>query len=384
MEDRDFIDFKFGDHWASDFNLLAVSSGDRYSPPTYGSVNPNTTIVAGKTGVYKWKTQIGEKVIPINIAFDKVTMHDVNRIKQWLNPKKINKLILSEEPNKFYWCALNAEPDFSFVPFIEETIQVGNKKVVSGVYKGEMSLQFICTDNYGYSEEADYENVEVEKGILYKDKYSDTIVPWVTSSNLLENAQLYNDNNIYLKSFTDIESGDPTTSGISEDRPIYLYNAGTENASLDLTFDLIIPAEGRPLIINTESCKLIDDGIQVLKQISSISISDFSKYKPFLEIYDGTLSNWQIQIDSNLCEIYLKHKTDKTKIISLNKFNDNQSFLSLANCNFVDYSKPFPTLITAISGTALENTVFNKLSVGTSAQNYILKNVDVKWKHTYL
>ena len=104
----------------------------------------------------------------------------------------------------------------------------------------------------------------------------------------------------------------------------------------------------------------------------------------FLYRNDGTLSNWQIQIDSNLCEIYLKHKTDKTKIISLNKFNDNQSFLSLANCNFVDYSKPFPTLITAISGTALENTVFNKLSVGTSAQNYRLKNVDVKWKHTYL
>ena len=382
--ETNFIDFKFGNHWASDFNLVVFSSGDRYSPPTYGSINPNITTVAGKTGVYKWKTQIGEKVIPINIAFDRVTMHDVNQIKQWLNPKKINKLILSEEPNKFYWCALNAEPDFSFVPFIEETIQVGNKKVVSGVYRGEMSLQFICADNYGYSEEADYENVEVEKGILYKDKYSDTIIPWVTSSNLLENVQLYNDNDIYLKPFTDVESGDPTTSGISEDRPIYLYNAGTENASLDLTFDLIIPAEGSPLIINTESCKLTDSGTQVLKQVSSISISDFSRYKPFLETYDGTPSNWQIQIDSNLCEIYLKHKTDKTKIISLNKFNDNQSFLSLANCNFVDYSKPFPTLITAISGTALENTVFNKLSVGTSAQNYRLKNVNVEWRHTYL
>ena len=147
---------------------------------------------------------------------------------------------------------------------------------------------------------------------------------------------------------------------------------------------MIIPSEGSPLVINTESCKLTDNGIQVLKQVSSISISDFSKYKPFLEIYDGTPSNWQIQIDSNLCEVYLKHKTDKTKIISLNKFNDNQSFLSLTNCNFVDYSKPFPTLITAISGTALENTVFNKLSVGTSAQNYRLKNVDVEWKHTYL
>lgn len=203
-------------------------------------------------------------------------------------------------------------------------------------------------------------------------------------SNLLNDSAFYYNNDIYKKSYFDAETGDATKSGISEDRPVYLYNAGTTTANLNLTFDMIIPAEGSPLVINTESCKLTDDGIQILKQVSSISISDFSKYKPFLEIYDGTPSNWQIQIDSNLCEIYLKHKTDKTKIISLNKFNDNQSFLSLANCNFVDYSKPFPTLITAISGTALENTVFNKLSVGTSAQNYRLKNVNVEWKHTYL
>lgn len=382
--ENNYIDFKFGDFWASDFNLIAVSSGDRYSPPVYGTINPNTTTVAGKTGVYKWKTQIGEKIITINIAFDKVTMQNVNQIKQWLNPKKIEKLILSEEPNKYYWCSINSEPDFKFIPFIEETIKVGNKEVIEGVYKGEMSLQFICADNFAYSEEEDYEKVEIEKGIIYSEKYPSIIIPWVTSSNLLENVQFYNNNNIYLKSYFDAEIGDATKSGISEDRPVYLYNAGTTAANLNLTFDMIIPAGGSPLVINTESCKLIDNGIQVLKQISSISISDFSKYKPFLEIYDGTPSNWQIQIDSNLCEVYLKHKTDETKIISLNKFNDNQSFLSLANCNFVDYSKPFPTLITAISGTALENTVFNKLSVGTSAQNYRLKNVNVEWKHTYL
>ena len=90
MEDRDFIDFKFGDHWASDFNLLAVSSGDRYSPPVYGSVNPNTAIIAGKVGVYKWKTQVNEKVFNIKIAFDNINGQILNQIKEWLNPFKIN------------------------------------------------------------------------------------------------------------------------------------------------------------------------------------------------------------------------------------------------------------------------------------------------------
>lgn len=880
MEDRDFIDFKFGDHWASDFNLLAVSSGDRYSPPVYGSVNSNTATIAGKVGVYKWKTQVNEKVFNIKIAFDNINGQILNQIKEWLNPFKIDKLVFKEEPYKYYWVALNTEPKLDFLPFLEETKVVNGIAFKGGVYKGEFELQFVCFDNYGYSDwqsfdenydyvvkeiegeefisfndgsdnnliitkiggndsqetregynllklefdkHKDYVNInddgsfdikntstsniyptiknislkagtytflyeknsnmpgvfiqrnndgaynfylnsdvkykqftfdedgvfrfemavsageeiknvklmllkgayafdnqptfepygaspspefespvktvgqngsieinvcnenfldlnkyqfsekdsiynggdiEVKNGIIninainatetvvakslnikeqerivlkpgtyriyvnlngfydnttfaqlfsgkvtinkdfyisqwfldakkgntlnrilsiskeekelteyiphqsqtkvlpiqqemlegdkfikkdgkwceahYKSKmifdgitnklngkinttsnnlyysypvddaaliagnsieadllcnyfskktankiYSNNLqgcaltigknisigfgldseittvelanawlqekntagnplaiyyplatpelipctpeqekildemennlysyegtnhifstdevspllsisyVPKqdiyieyvVNQSNLLNDSAFYYNNNIYKKSYFDAETGDATKSGISENRPVYLYNAGTTAANLNLTFDMIIPAEGSPLVINTESCKLTDNGVQVLKRVSSISISDFSKYKPFLEIYDGTPSNWQIQIDSNLCEVYLKHKTDKTKIISLNKFNDNQSFLSLTNCNFVDYSKPFPTLITAISGTALENTVFNKLSIGTSAQNYRLKNVDVEWKHTYL
>ena len=81
MEDRDFIDFKFGDHWASDFNLLAVSSGDRYSPPVYGSVNPNTAIIAGKIGIYKWKTQVNEKVFNIKIGCDNINGQILNHIR---------------------------------------------------------------------------------------------------------------------------------------------------------------------------------------------------------------------------------------------------------------------------------------------------------------
>ena len=206
----------------------------------------------------------------------------------------------------------------------------------------------------------------------------------VNCSNLLNDSSFYHDNDIYKKSYFDIDTGDATKSGISTDRPVYLYNAGTSRANLNLTFDLIIPAEDSPLTIKTESCKLTDNDIQILNEESLISISNFANFKPFLDIYDGNLDNWQIEIDSELCEVYVKHKIDKTKIISLNKFNDEQSFLSLANCKFVDYLKPFPTSITAISNSAIENTIFNKLSVASSAQNYRLKNVYVDWKHTYI
>ena len=146
MEDRDFIDFKFGDHWASEFNLIAVSSGDRYSPPVYGSVNPNTTTVAGKVGVYKWKSQIGEKVFNINIAFDNINGQTLNQIKEWLHPFKIDKLTFKEEPFKYYWVTLNSEPELNFVPFLEETKVVNGIEFKEGIYKGEFNIQFVCFD----------------------------------------------------------------------------------------------------------------------------------------------------------------------------------------------------------------------------------------------
>lgn len=203
-------------------------------------------------------------------------------------------------------------------------------------------------------------------------------------SNLLNDSAFYYNNDIYLKAFDEIDSGNPSTSGISSEREVYLYNAGNADASLKLTFDLIILAENSPLTIVTSKGRFTKNGFEEINNYSQFSISNFAHYKPFVDIFDGVLSNWVIEIDSDLCEVYLKHKTNKDKVISLNRFNDNQSFLKLAGSDFVDYSKSFPTSLEEIKDSAIENTIFNKISLKESAQNYRLKNVSLDWKHTYL
>lgn len=203
-------------------------------------------------------------------------------------------------------------------------------------------------------------------------------------SNLLNDSAFYYNNDIYLKAFDEIDSGNPSTSGISSEREVYLYNAGNADASLKLTFDLIIPVENSPLTIVTSKGHFTKNGFEEINNYSQFSISNFAHYKPFVDIFDGVLSNWVIEIDSDLCEVYLKHKTNKDKVISLNRFNDNQSFLKLAGSDFVDYSKSFPTSLEEIKDSAIENTIFNKISLKESAQNYRLKNVSLDWKHTYL
>lgn len=206
----------------------------------------------------------------------------------------------------------------------------------------------------------------------------------VEGSNLLDSSAFYYQNDIFLKAFEDKEGGDATKSGISEERPVYLYNAGNKDAALKLDFDLIIPAENSPLTIQIEKGKMTENGFSKISDYSQIAINNFEHYRPFVDIFDGHLENWQIEIDSNLCEVYVKHKTDKTKIISLNKFNENQSFLSLAGSEIVDYAKAFPTSLEEIKNSAIEDTIFNKVTIAPCAQNYRLKNVSLDWKHTYL
>lgn len=224
-------------------------------------------------------------------------------------------------------------------------------------------------------------NPEIELSYKLTSSIND-IHPWVTGSNLLDKTWFYNDNNIHTKPYVEVDTGDADKSGISATRPIYLLNSGTETANLSLTFDYINIET--PLTIQTYSGKFTDDGFVEEAKVSEITIEPFTNYQPFKDIYDNNPANWKIEIDSALGEVYLRHNTDETKVLNLNRFNKDHTFLSLADCNFVDYDKVFPTIISEIEGTAIENTIFNKVIVANTADNYRLKNVNVEWKHTYL
>ena len=224
-------------------------------------------------------------------------------------------------------------------------------------------------------------NPEVELSYKLTSSIND-IHPWVTGSNLLDKTWFYNDNNIHTKPYVEVDTGDADKSGISATRPIYLLNSGTETANLSLTFDYINIET--PLTIQTYSGKFTDDSFVEEAKVSEIIIEPFTNYQPFKDIYDNNPANWKIEIDSTLGEVYLRHNTDETKVLNLNRFNKDHTFLSLADCNFVDYDKVFPTIISEIEGTAIENTIFNKVIIANTADNYRLKNVNVEWKHTYL
>lgn len=410
---REYIDIKFGDKWASEFNLVVVSSGDRYTPPTYGNINSNTSTVMGKRGVYKWKTQYDEKIFTVNIAFDNVPVQDMGKIKAWLNPSKVQKLIFSDEPYKFYYACLNSDPKFELVPFLEEEVViVGNKKVYKGVYRGELTLEFNAIDGVGYSEAANYEGVEIAPNLEYgNSEYVDSLMPWVQSSNLLNNDDYKTAAKIYTNSFFDQDTGNSNDCGLGPDlgHRFYLLNSGDTEAKLNMSFDFVLPGE-QPLVIYTQKVqKLNGDGWKTIELVSAIVIESFKDYIPFIEFIGQenynkligsdvdakkeVMGKYIIEIDSELREIYIKEKANMDNVLNINKFNGNRDFLRLCESNFVDYSKPFPTLISengaiepteiVYEGTAIEDTYFNEVFLGLTDIPYRLVNVNFNWKHTY-
>lgn len=414
---KEYIDIKFGDKWASEFNLVVVSTGDRYTPPVYGSINSNTSTVAGKRGVYKWKTQYNEKIFTVNIAYDNLSVRDISKIKAWLNPSKIQKLTFSDEPHIFYYACLNTDPKFEYLPFLEGENQVDGKTVVKGVYKGELTLEFNAIDGVGYSTYSNYDSVEIEPGIEYSNsEYNDSIMPWVQSSNLLNLGDYETAAKIYTSSFFDQDTGNIEDCGLGPDlgHRFYLLNSGDTEAKLNLSFDFVLPGE-QPLVIYTQKVKKVDgDGWETVELVSAIVIESFKDYIPFIEYigqenYDKLTSTeitteainakkevmgkYIIEIDSELREIYIKEKANMDNVLNINKFNGNRDFLRLCESNFIDYSKPFPTLISesgaiepteiVYTGTALENTYFNEIFLGLTDIPYRLINVHFNWKHTY-
>ena len=148
--------------------------------------------------------------------------------------------------------------------------------------------------------------------------------------------------------------------------------------------------------------------------ISAVVIESFKDYIPFIEFIGQdnynkltstettteaiaakkeVMGKYIIEIDSELREIYIKEKANTDNVLNINKFNGNRDFLRLCESNFVDYSKPFPTLIAesgaiepvkiVYTGTAIEDTYFNEVFLGLTDTPYRLVNIQFNWKHTY-
>ena len=257
MEDKDFIDFKFNEHWASEFDLIAVSNGDRYTSSFYGNVNSNTSTIVGKIGIQKWNTQINEKTFSINIAYDNINLETLRKIKEWLNPFIIGKLVFKEEPYKYYWVSLNEDPQISFLPFKIEKNTIDGRTYKRGVYKGELTLSFICVDNYGYSS---WQSFDEDFDYLVKELFGEDHISFSDGS----------DNNLF---FSKIE-GNLYQEIIEEEKGITIENSMLTITDMDLNKESYLEVKGY-----SDQEIIEEEKGQTIQDVTSIYVDDVDDTK---------------------------------------------------------------------------------------------------------
>lgn len=170
---QDFLDFKFGDHWASEYGLTRVSNGKRYDANITPTLTDKTVEVPGNDGMYFFSTYHKQRQFTVNVAFDHVTEVQLRAIRVWLSGKEIKDLIfvedlekdasgiLQEDRGRKYHAKVTGAPSFKYVPFDEisehlstnvtSTSSSSDSLTSQVIYKGEGTIQFTCYDPYAYS-----------------------------------------------------------------------------------------------------------------------------------------------------------------------------------------------------------------------------------------
>ena len=228
---RSFISFTYGGKHIEDFNVIAVTDGDRWSHPVYADFTDIVNDPDVYDGQLYWNTHHKANTWDLQLATDCMTEQNLNDFKNWFKPGVIRELVLAEHPNRAIWARVSSAPSLSVLPFEEQSVlTVGNMNypVKTTVYKGEISISFVMDypfwhaiknwrlipdPDFSYADGADYNgdlNVEDTVKVIVEDN-----LPLVASNvNFIGNE-------------------DAAVVGVL---PAYMYYAGTAPCRPIITF----------------------------------------------------------------------------------------------------------------------------------------------------
>ena len=157
---RSFISFSYGGKNIEDFNLIATTSGDRWTADGYASFNDLTTDYDVIDGRFFWGTHNQTIKLDFELATDGITQKELDSFLQWFRPGQYKELILAEHPNRAILARVTEVPSLSMIPFeLKQTIKIGNTEDDSGTeyytstteYKGTISLTLESDEPFWYA-----------------------------------------------------------------------------------------------------------------------------------------------------------------------------------------------------------------------------------------
>ena len=146
-----FLDLKFNNHWVSEYGLVVVSDGSRYSETLFPDFTHTTATVPGKEGTVYWGTTLSGRTIIKKLVTDGMTSRQYAAFKNNFKPGTYAELRFGESAYKYTYAYINENSTFTFIPF-ETSISVSEVTYPDILYKGECNLIFFMPDPLFYSD----------------------------------------------------------------------------------------------------------------------------------------------------------------------------------------------------------------------------------------
>lgn len=175
----------------ADLGVYAITNSSTYTTNLEANFSDNVTSVTAYDGQYYYGTQITGQTFTLNMFAEDLTYEELSKLKAWLNPRHIGKIIFSDQPFKFYYVKPTTVSNLDTLPLtnIQTSVQsiLGDSLNGETVYTGKFSITFSTIGSaYGYGlcyfrDDLIYdalnhygagvysENYYYNSGLLYKD-----------------------------------------------------------------------------------------------------------------------------------------------------------------------------------------------------------------------
>lgn len=150
-----FATFKYDGYDCADMGIYNVTNGSVYTMNIEPNFSDNKLEVPAYDGRYYYGTQITGQQFQFNCFCHDLLSTEYNRLRAWLNPRKIGRLILSDQPYKYYLVKPISVSTLGAYPLT--TIQTPQNSVLGDyvdgdvVYTGNFTVTFETVGSaYGY------------------------------------------------------------------------------------------------------------------------------------------------------------------------------------------------------------------------------------------
>lgn len=193
-----FSTFIYDGKDCADMGVYNVTASSTYTMNIEPTFSDSKKTVPMYDGSYYYGTQITGQQFKMNCFAHDLSATEYNKLRAWLNPRKVGKLILSDQPYKYYLVKPVSVSDLADIPLM--SIQTPQNSVlgdyISGdvVYTGNFSVTFETVGSaYGYGlcyyrDDLIYDAKEkygrdyyYNAGLLYKDM--SPRVKWTIEAN---------------------------------------------------------------------------------------------------------------------------------------------------------------------------------------------------------